>query len=366
VTDNIRLAFLADGESVHTKRWLTYFVGKGYDVHLITSTAKPIKGVKIHELRFSLARNAYFLAHASFPLRAWKIRKMVRKINPDVLHAHYITNYGVCAAFSGFHPFVLSPWGSDITTDPQRSPIKKLLIRFALKKADLVEAYDTRALLMELGCDPRKIFVQPWGVNTNQFSPKARSKSLRRSLGVDNVYSVLCARYWRPPYNVEVFVKAVPLVLKRMKNVKFVMLGGGPLEPKLKELARRLGVYKNIVFVGLVPEAEMPAYLASVDVHVDPIGGRGGIGQTTRQVMSCGTAYVLSDTVGVRSVDCLHGLLFKQMDHRDLARKIVQLLRNEKLRKEIGEKSRKVALEIFDMEKTMKPWENVYHKLKVS
>jgi len=116
----------------------------------------------------------------------------------------------------------------------------------------------------------------------------------------------------------------------------------------------------------LVPEAEMPAYLASVDVHVDPIGGRGGIGQTTRQVMSCGTAYVLSDTVGVRSVDCLHGLLFKQMDHRDLARKIVQLLRNEKLRKEIGEKSRKVALEIFDMEKTMKPWENVYHKLKVS
>lgn len=379
MTDNVRLAFLADGESVHTKRWLTYFVGKGYDVHLITSTAKPMKGVKIHELRFSLARNTYFRAHATFPLRVWKIRKTVKEINPDVLHAHYITNYGVCAALSGFHPLILSPWGSDITTDPERSRIKKMFIRFAFERADLIQINTRvgRKRLIELGCDPRKIFMQQWGVDTNRFSPKARSQSLRRSLGINEVYSVLCARYWRPLYNVEVFVKAVPLVLKRIKNVKFVMLGGGPLEPKLKRLARRLKVYENMVFVGRVPEAEMPAYLASVDVYVDPTcdyrpdefgnvvvaRGAGGIGQTTRQVMSCGTPYVLSDTIGVRSVDHFHGSLYKQMDHRDLARKIVYVLSNEKLRKEIGEKSRKAALGIFDMEKNMKQWETVYHEL---
>lgn len=382
MTDNVRLAFLADGESVHTKRWLKYFVGKGYDVHLITSTAKPIKGVKIHELRFSLARNAYFLAHASFPLRAWKIRKTVRKINPDVLHAHYITNYGLCGALSGFHPLILSPWGSDIATDPERSRIKKLLIRFAFERADLVQINTElgKKRLIELGCDPRKIFMQQWGVDTNRFSPKARSQSLRRKLGIDDVYSVLCARYWRPLYNVEMFVKAIPLVLKRIKNVKFVMLGGGPLEPKLKKLARRLEVYENMVFIGRIPEAEMPAYLASVDVYVDPVCDyrpdefgnvvvareTGGIGQTTRQAMSCGTPCVLSDTIGIRSIDHFHGLLYKQMDHRDLAEKIVQLLKDENRRRRISEKSRKTALEIFDLEKTMDKWETVYHELKGS
>jgi len=346
VTDNVRLAFLADGESVHTKRWLKYFVGKGYDVHLITSTAKPIKGVKIHELRFSLARNAYFLAHASFPLRAWKIRKTVRKINPDVLHAHYITNYGLCGALSGFHPLILSPWGSDIATDPERSRIKKLLIRFAFERADLVQINTElgKKRLIELGCDPRKIFMQQWGVDTNRFSPKARSQS------------------------------------KRIKNVKFVMLGGGPLEPKLKKLARRLEVYENMVFIGRIPEAEMPAYLASVDVYVDPVCDyrpdefgnvvvareTGGIGQTTRQAMSCGTPCVLSDTIGIRSIDHFHGLLYKQMDHRDLAEKIVQLLKDENRRRRISEKSRKTALEIFDLEKTMDKWETVYHELKGS
>jgi len=382
VTDNVRLAFLADGESVHTKRWLSYFVGKGYDIHLITSTAKPIKGVKIHELRFSLARNAYFLAHASFPLRAWKIRKTVRKINPDVLHAHYITNYGVCGALSGFHPLILSPLGSDITTDPERSRIKKLLIRFAFERADLVQINNElgKKRLIELGCDPRKIFMQQWGVDTNRFSPKARSQSLRRKLGIDDAYSVLCARYWRPLYNVEMFVKAIPLVLKKIKNVKFIMLGGGPLEPKLKELARKLGVYENIVFVGKVPEEEMPKHLASVDVYVDTLSeyrfdasgdvtvarGESGYGQTTRQVMACGTPYVLSDMLGVRSGSWFQGLMYKQLDHRDLAEKIVQLLKDEKRRRRISEKSRKIALEIFDLEKTMDKWETVYHELKGS
>lgn len=382
MTDNVRLAFLADGESVHTKRWLSYFVGKGYDIHLITSTAKPIKGVKIHELRFSLARNAYFLAHASFPLRAWKIRKTVRKINPDVLHAHYITNYGLCGALSGFHPLILSPWGSDITTDPERSRIKKLLIRFAFERADLVQINTKvgKKRLIELGCDPRKIFMQQWGVDTNRFSPKARSQSLRRKLGIDDAYSVLSARYWRPLYNVEVFVEAVPLVLKKIKNVKFIMLGGGPLEPKLKELARKLGVYENIVFVGKVPEEEMPKHLASVDVYVDTLSeyrfdasgdvtvarGESGYGQTTRQVMACGTPYVLSDMLGVRSGSWFQGLMYKQLDHRDLAEKIVQLLKDEKRRRRISEKSRKIALEIFDLEKTMDKWETVYHELKGS
>ena len=374
MADGIRLAFLANGGSVHTERWLRYFVGKGYDVHLITFTAKPIKGVKIHELRY--------FGKFAYPLRIWNIRKTVKEIDPDILHAHYISHYGVYAALSGFHPLVLSAWGSDITTDPQRSRIKKLLIRFALKKADLVHvSWETgRKRLIELECDPRKLFMREWSVDTNKFSPKARSQSLRRRLGIDDVYSVICARYWVPLYNVEVFVKAAPLVLKRMKNVKFVMLGGGPLESKLKELARQLGVYENIVFVGYVPDAEMPVYLASVDVYVDSAcdyrpdefgnvvvaRGAGGIGQTTRQVMSCGTPYVLSDTVGIRSIDYLHGLLYKQMDHRDLAKKIVYLLSNEKLRKEIGEKSRKVAFEIFDVEKTMKSWESVYHELKGS
>jgi len=369
VADNVRLAFLASGESVHTKGWLMYFVGKGYDVHLITFTAKPIKGVKIHELRY--------FGKVAYPLRIWKIRKTVKEIEPDVLHAHYISHYGIYAALSGFHPLILSAWGSDIAMDPERSRIARFFVKFALKKADLVHTGDAVGMnrLIELGCDRTKIFVQHWGVDTNLFSPKARSPSLRKKLGISRTYSVIMTRKWSEIYHVEVFIKAMPLVLKKIPDVKFIVLERGPLKHKLKELARKLGVCKNMVFVGLVPHHQMPQYLASVDVYVDTFSdyvggvvgkGGGGMGSTTREVMACGTAQILGDTISVRSSDWFQGLVYKQLDHRDLAEKIVQLLEDEKLRRNIGEKSRKVALQICDLEKNMKKWETVYHELKGS
>ena len=372
MTENIRLAFLASGESVHTKRWLSYFAGKGYDVHLITFTAEPIKGVKIHELKY--------FGKPAYPLRIWEIRKAVKEINPDILHAHYISHYGVYGALTGFHPLILSAWGSDISIDPQKSRIRRFSVTFALKRADLVHTGDNigKKRLVELGCNAEKIFAQNLGVDTTRFSPDAKSRSLRRALGINDVYSVVCARWWTPKYRVDIFIKAIPLVLKKVPNVKFILLGDGPLEPELKELARKLGVYENVVFVGSVPHEEMPKYLASVDVYVDTASdyrvgaagdilvarGGGGMGQSTREAMACGTPYVLSDNINVRSADWFKGLMYKQLDHRDLAEKIAQLLRDEKLRRKIGEKSRKVALEICDLERTMKKWETVYHKLK--
>jgi glycosyltransferase involved in cell wall biosynthesis len=364
----VRLAFLADGESVHTKRWLSYFANEGYDVHLITSTSKPIKEVKIHELRFPQARDNYFLAHVTFLLRALKMKKKIEEISPDILHAHYVINYGLCGALSDFHPFIISVWGSDITKNTNKSSIKKSLIKFVLKKADIIDGFNLRTQLIDLGCNPRKIFAHPWGVNTNVFSPKARSDDLRKNLGIHNMYSVVCARFWRPQYSVETFIRAIPLVLKKLENVKFIMLGGGVLEDKLKELAEKLRVYKNIVWVGRIPEDDMPKYLASADVYVDTLPRHAGIGQTTKQAMSCGTPCIITEVVNnvdiMKSIQCFQCLLYKQKDHQDLAKKIIYILSNERVRKLIGKESRKFTLKSFDMKKTMKAWEFVYHKLQ--
>jgi glycosyltransferase involved in cell wall biosynthesis len=80
--------------------------------------------------------------------------------------------------------------------------------------------------------------------------------------------------------------------------------------------------------------------------------------------MACGTPHALSDNINVRSADWFQGLMYKQLDHRDLAEKIVQLLSDKKLRRKIREDSRKVALELCDLEEIMRRWETVYHKVK--
>jgi glycosyltransferase involved in cell wall biosynthesis len=364
------IAYLADGSSVHTRTFLGYFVERNYDVHLITYTPSDIEGVKIHK-----AATPRFMV----PLRTIQAITLVRRIRPKILHAFYLTNNGFIGALSGFHPFIATPMGSDITTDPEQSRIFRFLVNSAIRRADLVHASDnfSRNRLMELGCPKEKIIVRQFGVDTNRFSPKARSQLLREKLGIEDKYSVLCARWWRPQYNVRVFVKAIPFVLNKVSNVRFILLGGGPLENKLRDLARKLDVYENISFIGKISSKEMPKYLASVDVYVDTVSlyrydalgnvamakGESGIGQTTREVMACGTPQILSDMPGVKMSELFRGLTYRQLDHEDLGGKISQLLLDTKLRLKLGEESRKAVLEWCDFAKIMKKWEDVYHEL---
>jgi glycosyltransferase involved in cell wall biosynthesis len=370
--EDITIAYVADGSSVHTRRFLSYLANKGFNIHLITYTPSRIENVKIHNVATARTR---------IPLRIIQSIRLIKKIKPDVLHAFYITNNGVVAALSGFHPLILSAWGSDIGTDPEKSRMVRFLIKLALKTADLVETGDElgRRRLMELSVDPKKIFLHNMGVDTTLFSPAAKSVELRRSLGIDNSYSVLCARWWRPEYHVAVLIRAIPFVLEKMPGVKFILIGGGMLETELKELVTRLGVGEHVSFVGRVAEEEMPKYLASVDIYVDTgtdiefdyfgkilkTRGGGGMGQTTRQAMACGTPQIFSNQMNVRHGNWFRGLIYEQMDYRDLAEKIVHLLRDETLRKRIGEESRKVVLQTCDMEKIMAKWETVYRCLSV-
>jgi len=369
--EDVKIAYLADGSSVHTKRFLDYFAERGYNISLITYTPSEMKNVRVYKVATSRFK---------ILLRVVQSLILIRKVKPDILHAFYLTNNGVIGALSGFHPLILTPLGSDITTDPERSRIFRILVKLSMKRADVVHASDNLAKhrLMELGCAPEKIFVQQFGVDTNRFSPAARSQSLRRKLASDETFLVLCGRWWRPQYSVDVFIRAIPLVLKKVPNVKFVLLGGGPLEKKFRELAKDLGVYERVLFIGRVSPEEMPKYLASVDIYVDTVSlyradalgriivarGESSFGQNTREAMACGTPQILSDMPGVKASGWFQGLTYKQSDHTDLADSIVQLLRDEKLLRSIGARSRQKILEFCDSDKIMRNWETVYHGLR--
>ena len=365
----LRLCFLASG-SVHTVRWMKDFAERDYDVHLVTfDKMDQVESARIHRLKYR--------SKLAYPFRILDVKRVVNEMNPDVLHALYISHYGVYAALSGFHPLIISVLGSDILIAPERSRIFRFGVQLALMKADLVHVGDEggRKTLIELGCDPKKILTQEWGVDLDRFSPNARSQTLRDRLGIRNCYSVLSASSWKVDYNVDVLIKAIPLVLNRVPDVKFILLGGGGLEDHLKALADKLGVHENILFIGKVPYEEMPMYLASVDVFVDTISdyahafgriikrkGGMGIGQTTKEAMACGTPQVLPSHSSV-NYDLFKGLTYKQLDYFDLAEKIVQLLQDQKARRRIGEESRRAVVEHCDQKTIAEGWHNIYHKL---
>jgi glycosyltransferase involved in cell wall biosynthesis len=82
------------------------------------------------------------------------------------------------------------------------------------------------------------------------------------------------------------------------------------------------------------------------------------------EAMACETPQILAKSVSVNdSSNWFHGLTYEPLNPKDLAKKIVYLLKNEELRGEIGKKSRETALGIGDWKKNLKIQENLYEKL---
>jgi len=107
------ICLLATAYSLHTYRWIQYFAGKGHYVHLISFqefSYTPIENLSVHIIKPVLknkGRIFSYLANKFVDLfiNPIKVKKMIRTINPDILHAHYLTNYGSLGYFMHFTKF---------------------------------------------------------------------------------------------------------------------------------------------------------------------------------------------------------------------------------------------------------------------
>jgi len=364
----MRFCFLANASSVHTLRWVRYFVERGHEVHVISFENAQIKGAKVHFLQLPL-----LVKNATFPLKiaySYKMKTLIKRIKPEVLHAHYVTNYGLFGALCNFKPFVLTAWGSDVLIVPEArliSMIKAYIARYVLRKANLItcDAQHMKEAMRKLGVDPQRIIIICFGVDTKKFSPKEKSEKLGAKLGIFGSPAVISLRNLDPIYDVESLIRSVPWVLKEVPESKFLIAGKGSEEKRLRELAKSLGVSDNVKFVGFIPNEELPAYLNTVDVCVSTSLSDAGIAASTAEAMACGLAVIVTDVADNRKwvEDGVNGFVVPIKDPKSLAEKIIYLLRNEDIRNQFGKINRKIIEERNNYYKEMEKMEEVYKEL---
>lgn len=153
----MKLCFIAGADSVHSVKWIRYFADKGHEVHWVSltpSTEGNAGKVKLYLIKGVLPGKLNPLNLLFYAIR---IRRLIAKIRPDIVHAHYAGVSGVMAVASGFHPFVLTVWGSDVLL-AAKSKVKGPFVRFVLDKADAItcDAYHMRDAMIKLRVDPQK------------------------------------------------------------------------------------------------------------------------------------------------------------------------------------------------------------------
>jgi glycosyltransferase involved in cell wall biosynthesis len=355
----LKICLLGNSDSIHLQRWSRWFVNRGYDVHLITTGTTKIQGVTLHPLKKTKNPLNYFL-------RIIKTIRIIRRLKPHIVNAHYVSGTETfAAALSHYHPFIVSAWGSDIARDPDKSWVLKTEVKYVLRQADIVHTGDQfgKERLLQLGCNEHKIFIEPWGVEVEIFNKISSPKK-------PNTYVVLNANKWEPDHHVDVLIKAIPSVIKEIKDITFVLLGGGPQEAELKALTKTYGIDNHVNFIGRIPHQDMPKYLFNTDILVDTdiIGNNAGagIGVTNMEAMVCGVPILLSEREYLRNVgkslrdeSWYCSLIYEPGDSKDLSNKILELIRDESLRKKIAEQEKKVAHEIGNWNKNMEKMEQI-------
>ena len=96
------------------------------------------------------------------------IRSLVRRLEPDIVHAHWLCGYAFFAALAGASPLVAMAWGSDVFAAGR---VKTLANRFALRRAAIAMA-DSQALLdrlVELGAPSDRTVLVNWGVDLTRL-----------------------------------------------------------------------------------------------------------------------------------------------------------------------------------------------------
>ncbi len=351
----IRILMLANAESIHTVRWANAIAAnQGYEVHLVSQRAAL---EKIHaDVRVWVAPWSTSLGYF---LNAPFVRGVIRTIRPTLVHAHYASGYGTLGRLAGFHPLVVSVWGADVYDFPRKSAVHKWLILRNLASADRVLSTSQVMAVETQKYTEKEIDVTPFGVELDQFEPRAEASIFGREDIVIGTVKTL-----DPKYGIEFLIRAFRLVKDRHPNLRLKMLivGTGPDESRLKKLAVELGVMQDAVFVGHIEYREVPRYhnMLSVSVFVS-VKHSESFGVAVIEASACGKPVVVANVGGLPEVveDGVTGFVVEPRNPEQTANAIEKLVLDESLRRRMGERGKRRVARLYN-------WtENVNEMLRI-
>lgn len=343
-----KICFLGGG--LFAIEWAEYFA-KDHDVSLITfgefSDLKN-KGITTYYIHKIKKGNA-IIRGASLALVFLTGSKVVKRIGADLVCGLYLSTYGFMGALSKVKPLITVPLGSDIAVDPFRS-YSRFTVRYAIKRSDLIIVQDCLGKKQILNIMPNytgKIEVIPWGVDISLFYPSNTKKE----------YDIIVID--KRNDNIELFLNAIYMVKKEIGDVNAIWVGYKPSREE-RRLIAKLGLSKNVIFVGEVPHDNIREYINRSRIFVDtfiPENGRIGhsYGMALLEAMACGVPTLAPKRPTVM-LDGEHKWYYGELydDCISLYKKIILLLDDKNLCREIANKNRNVIEKKFDSNKNMK------------
>ncbi len=356
----MKICLVANAKSIHIRRWAQWLSGKGHDVHVLSYEAGEIEDAKTHFIGpFHAPESVNYRSITQLIRITSKARSIIKSIKPDIVHGHYLQDSAFFAARAGFHPLVVSAWGSDVLIFPFSNRIYGIMTRYVLRKADAIHSVGGHLTekLVELGAKQERILTLPMGVDTSIFGSNEEHTDKDGNI-------IVSTRSLEAVYNLQLLIKAVPYIVKEVDDARIVIVGDGQDSESLKSLSRDLKVEKHIDFIGAVEYKDIPKWLNSAKVYVST-SLSDGTSNSLLEAMACGTFPVVSDIEANRPWihEGKNGFLVPTDDPRVLADRVVRGLKDGGLRELAKDLNAKLTKEKGNWHANMKRIEQLYSSL---
>lgn len=299
--------------------------------------------------------------------------KEFKSFKPDIVHTHsgkagFLGR--LAAAKANVKNIIHSIHGPSFGT--YQGWIANTLFRKAEKiAATHTDHYITVANAMEeqylkAGIGNPNIFTKIYsGFNLGPFIQNQETAEIRNQFGIkqDHLVVAKIARLFDLKGHNSLF-EIAPNLIKKIPNIRFLLIGDGPLKKDFKQIIKNINCEKNFIFAGLVDPLKIPQLVNSIDILVH-LSRREGLPRALPQAMAASKPIVAFDYDGAREV-CINektGLLVDQEDLSGLIKSISRLAKDKTLRKSLGNAGREFVKDKFTINRLVEDQYNLYEKL---
>jgi glycosyltransferase involved in cell wall biosynthesis len=351
---SMRILFVADGRSPIAQNWIRYFVDRGDEVHL-ASTFKaelgfPVKRLEFTPVAFSAVKRQgtrpgggssrgsslrmllrQWLGPLTIPGSAPKLQTFIDEVQPDLVHALRVPYEGMLAAQTRIHvPLIVSIWGNDFTLHARSTPFMKSYTRRVMKKVNALHADCQRDIRLAhawgLGLEkPTLVTPGNGGIRGEIFYPAVEPVK-------DPV--IINPRGFRAYVRNDSFFKAIPLVLARRADAKFICASMQE-EPQALQWIRELQIENAIQLLPPLAHDKMGEIFRSAQIVVSP-SIHDGTPNSLIEAMACGCFPIAGDLESIREwiTPGQNGLLVDPNDPQGIADAILMTLERQDLRRD--------------------------------
>jgi L-malate glycosyltransferase len=323
----MKILLLSPGKSSHTHKWAMYYKKQGIDVTVVTFqdhySEQNAKDVPTRILPKLLPGKLSYLSSV------FALKKILKEIKPDILHAHFASSYGFVGALTHFHPYFVSVWGTDIYQFPKRNKLNRKIIEFTLSKADIVCSTSKIMARETEKYVNKQIKVTPFGVDLSLFYPIPHPPRQKFKIGI--------AKGLEDKYGFKDLFNVFSNLRKKFHDIELVIIGNGPRLHDYKKICKDLGIENSTKFSGQVANTEVPNLIRDLDLVVLP-SYEDSFGVTAIEAMACSVPVVAYNADGLKEVmlDQKTGTLVPIGHTEELSHAIEALLLNEEKRQEMG------------------------------